>query len=76
MARRDTARLAAMSDPERNRWFSCRWVLLPPLERKNPGAPTPGRIFESHINSIKDTAPLAKEQARVLAEQLFGSGGA
>ena len=76
MPRRDTARLAAMSDPERNRWFSCPWVLPLPLQRRTPGAPTPGAIFESDINSIKDTAPLSKAQARALAEQLISSGGA
>jgi hypothetical protein len=75
MSRRNTAHYAAMSDPAHNRWFRCAWVLLPPLERKSPGAPTPRRIFESDINSIKDNAPLAKEQARALAERLFGSGG-
>ena len=76
MARRDTARYAAMSDPKRNRWFSYRWVPPPPLQRKSPSAPTPGRIFESHINDIKDTAPLTKAQARALAERLFSPGGA
>jgi hypothetical protein len=76
MARRDTARLAAMSDPEHNRWFRCAWVLPPPLERKSPGAPTPRRIFESDINSIKDTAPLSKAQARALAERMFSSRSA
>jgi hypothetical protein len=75
MARRDTARLAMMSDPARNRWFRCAWVLPPPLERKSPSAPTPGQIFASNINEIIDTTPLPKAQARALAERLFGSGG-
>ena len=75
MARHDAARYAAMSDPERNRWFSCRWVLPPPPERKSPGAPTPGQIFTSSLKEIIDTAPLTKAQAQALAEQLFSSGG-
>ena len=75
MARHDAARYAAMSDPDRNRWFSYAWVLPPPLERKSPGAPTPGQIFVSTINSIKDTAPRTKAQARALAEALFAPGG-
>ena len=75
MPRRDTARLAAMSDPDRNRWFRCLWVLPPPLERKSLGAPTPGQIFVSTINGIKDTAPRTKAQARALAEALFAPGG-
>ena len=72
MARRDTAKLALASDPASNRWFSRAWVLPPPLGRKSPGAPTPGQIFESHNNSVNDTAPLTKAQARALAERLFG----
>jgi hypothetical protein len=76
MARRDTARLAAMSDPDRNRWFRCAWVLPPPLQRKSPGAPTPGRIFESTISNTINTAGAAKEQARALAERLFSGRSA
>ena len=75
MARRDTARLAAMSDPARNRWFRCPWTLPPPRERKSPGAPTPGQIFTSSLKEIIDTAPLTKAQAQALVEQLFSSGG-
>ncbi len=75
MARRDTARLAAMSDPDRNRWFRCPWV-LPPPQRKTPGAPTPGAIFESTISSTIDTADREKEQARHAAEALFSRAGA
>jgi hypothetical protein len=75
MARRDTARLAAMSDPDRNRWFRYHWV-LPPPQRKTPGAPTPGEIFENTINSIIDTAESAKSQARSSAEALFVKGAA
>ncbi len=74
MARRDTARLARASDPAGNRWFSRAWMLPPLLQRKRPGAPTLGRIFESYINSITDTAPLSK--AHALAERLFGLEGA
>src|SRR4051794_27782166 len=51
MARHDAARYAAMSDPDRNRWFRCRWILPPPLERKSPGAPTPGQIFENNLSA-------------------------
>jgi hypothetical protein len=75
MARRDTARLAAMSDPDRNRRFRCPWVLSPP-QRKTPGAPTPGAIFESTISSTIDTADREKEQARHAAEALFSRAGA
>lgn len=76
MARRDTAKLAMASDPANNRWFSRTWVLPPPLERKSPGAPTPGQIFVSNINNIVDTAPLTKAQAHVLADRLFRLRGA
>ncbi len=73
MARRDTAKLATASDPASNRCFSRVWVLPPPLERKSPSASTPGPIFASQIKHAIDTAPLAKEQARALAERVFGS---
>ena len=75
MARRNTAKLAMASDPASNRWFRRAWVLPPPLERKSPGAPTPGQIFVSTINDIKNTAPRTKAQARALAEALFAPGG-
>ena len=70
MARRDTARLAAMSDPDRKRWFRCPWV-LPPPQRKPPGAPTPGAISKSTISTEIDTATASKIQARRAAEALF-----
>ena len=76
MARRDIAKLAMASDPASKRWFRRTWALPSLLERKSPGAPTPGQIFESHLNNIKDTAPLTKAQARALAERLFGLRGA
>ena len=76
MARRDTAKLAMASDPASNRWFSRVWVLPPRLERKNPGAPTPGQVFKSTSNDIINTAPLTVAQARALAEQLFILRGA
>jgi hypothetical protein len=75
MARRDTARLAGMSDPDQNRWFRCPWV-LPPPQRKTPGAPTPGVIFASNISNTINTAPQTKEQARALAEALFARADA
>ena len=75
MARHDTARLAMAFDPASNRWFSRAWVLPPPLGREGPGAPTPGQIFASNINSIIDTAPLTKAQAQALAERLFSAQG-
>jgi hypothetical protein len=75
MGRRDTARLAAMSDPERNRWFRYRWTLLPSLERKCPDAPTPGQDFQSNI-SAKDSVAAEKAQARAAAEALFSRAGA
>ncbi len=44
-------------------------------ERKSPNAPTPGQIFTSTINNIKDTAPLTKAQAHALADRLFSLRG-
>ena len=75
MARRDTARLAAMSDPDRDRRFRCPWV-LPPPQRKTPGAPTPGAIFESTISTETHTATSDEIQARLAAEALFSRAGA
>ena len=72
MARHDAARYAAMSDAERNR--NWRRFIDPP-QQKSPGAPTPGQIFASTINDIKNTAPRTKAQARALAEALFAPGG-
>ena len=72
MARRDTALYALEADPVRNR--NWRRFIDPP-QRKNPGASTPGQIFVSTINGIKDTAPRTKAQARALAEALFAPGG-
>ena len=74
MARRDTARLAAMSDPARNRWFRCPWTLPPPGERKSPGAPTPGQIFDN-LSTGNHSIELAKSQARSAAKALFAPGG-
>ena len=70
MARRDTARCAKEADPLHNRNWR-RFIEPLPLQRKSPGAPTPGRIFESHINDSIDTAPRTIAQARELAEVLF-----
>ena len=75
MARRDAARYAAMSDPARNRWFSCPWD-LPPPERKTPGAPTPGAILKGKSSSTIGNANQAKAQAIAEAERLFAKVGA
>ncbi|MGE3782055.1 MAG: hypothetical protein AB7H71_04855 [Alphaproteobacteria bacterium] len=63
-----------MKDPLANPRFQRAWVLPSPLERKNPGALSPGQIFGSDVTDILSTAQLTKAQARALVEQLFGSG--
>ena len=76
MARRDTARLAAMSDPDRNRWFGYAWVLPPPLNQKRGPAGTGTANFESDLSTENCSAELAKSQARSAAAELFALGGA
>jgi hypothetical protein len=71
MALRDTARLAVMSDPERNRWFTYRWVLPLLPERKSPSAPKPRQPFANRANDITNTARLAKAQAQAFVGRLF-----
>ena len=67
--------LLRMNDPAENWQFGRGWTLLSPLERKSPGAPTPGQIFKSNANA-KDNLVAEKEQARRAAEALFGRAGA
>ena len=69
MARRDTARLAGMSDPERN-WNWWRFI-PPPPERKTPGAPTPGAISKTSTSAADYNANITAEEARRAAERLF-----
>jgi len=73
MARRDTAALAAMADPVRNKWFSYNWE-LPPPKRKSPSASTPGSISESNTSTEIHSATSTKSQARREAERLFAPG--
>ena len=60
-----------MSDPLANPQFRRCWTQPPPLERKSPGAPTPGQIFVRTISNKTNTTLQAKEQARALGKQSF-----
>ena len=76
MARRETARLAAMSDPAQNKWFRCAWVLAPPLNRKRRPAATGTANFERQLSTAMHAAELAKSQEMRAAEALFALCGA
>lgn len=58
----NTARTAAMSEPDRNAWFARRWTGPPPRERKSPGHHT-GSPF-GNLNSTSDHTAFEQAGAR------------